>query len=217
MRGRGRARRVILPAVPVETTPASLPGPSVWPSTPEPPAAGRVQRRLERIGIGLLTLIGVLGFAVFPTYPNYDSIYALLWGREVTQLHTPSFTAYLAPTEHPLAVALGAVLSLLGHVGDRVWIAFCIASMVLLLIGLYQLGRDLFTPIVGLFAALLLASRLDFAFLAALGYTDTAFLAFVVWAAVFEVRKPKRGTLPLVLQVEVVTSVPLGVMFELSR
>src|ERR1700712_1208112 len=154
MRGRGRARRVILPAVLEETTPASLSGPSVWPSAPLPTVVGPVQRRLERIGVGLLTLIGVLGFAVFPTYPNYDSIYALLWGREVLHLHTPSFTAYLAPTEHPLAVALGAVLSILGHVGDRVWIAICIASMVMLLIGVYKLGRDLFTPIVGLFAAL---------------------------------------------------------------
>lgn len=141
----------------------------------------------------------MLGFILFPTYPNYDSIYSMLWGREILDLQTPTFEAFRAPTEHPLSNIVGGVLSLLGTFGDRVWIALCIASMVVLLVGLYRLGRDLFTPIVGALAALLLASRLDFAFLAARGYTDTAFLAFVVWAAVLEVQRPRRGLAPLVL------------------
>ena len=55
--------------------------------------------------------------------PNYDSYYSLLWGREVLHGHLPSFEAYRAPTEHPLAVAFGAVLSLLGDDADRVMVA----------------------------------------------------------------------------------------------
>ncbi|MDQ8043850.1 MAG: glycosyltransferase family 39 protein [Solirubrobacteraceae bacterium] len=182
-----------------ETTPRSPRVPFVWP-TPlvRRPASPRLAL-LERAGAGLLTLVGVLGFFLFPTYPNYDSIYAMLWGREIVHLQTPTFDAYLAPTEHPLANIVGGLLSLLGQVGDRVWIALCIASMVLLLVGLYRLGRDLFSPVIGFLAALLLASRLDFAFLAARGYIDTTFLAFVVWAAVLEVQKPRRGFAPLVL------------------
>jgi hypothetical protein len=171
----------------------------VWPTTLVRQPTSPRQQLLERAGIALLVVIGVLGFFLFPTYPNYDSIYALLWGREITDLATPTFDAFRAPTEHPLANIVGAGLSLLGDVGDRVWIALCIASMVLLLIGLYRLGRDLFSPVIGFLAALLLASRLDFAFLAARGYIDTAFLAFVVWAAVLEVAKPRRGFAPLIL------------------
>ncbi len=150
-------------------------------------------------GVGCPDPPALLGFFLFPTYPNYDSIYSLLWGREIFELSTPTFDAFRAPTQHPLSNLVGGVLSLFGTVGDRLWIFLCIASMVWLLVGLYRLGRDLFTPVVGAFAALLLASRLDFAFLAARGYIDTAFLAFVVWAAVLEVQRPRRGLAPLLL------------------
>jgi hypothetical protein len=171
----------------------------VWPSPLAARPVSPRQRLLERIGLATITLAGVLGFLLFPTYPNYDSIYSMLWGREVLDLHMPTFEAFRAPTEHPLANIVGGLLSLLGNIGDRVWIALCIASLIVLLWGLYRLGRDLFSPVVGLLAALLLASRLDFAFLAARGYTDTAFLAFVVWAAVYEVARPRRGLAPLIL------------------
>ncbi len=71
--------------------------------------------------------------------------------------------------------------------------------MVWLLVGLLPAGTRSLQPVVGAFAALLLASRLDFAFLAARGYIDTAFLAFVIWAAVLEVQRPRRGLAPLIL------------------
>ncbi len=171
----------------------------MWPSPLRPTPVSPRQRLLERIALGVLIIAGILGFVLFPTYPNYDSIYSLLWGREIVDLATPTFDAYRAPTQHPLSNLVGAVLSLFGTPGDRIWIALCIASMVALLAGLYRLGRDLFTPVVGALAALLLASRLDFAFLAARGYIDTAFLAFVIWAAVLEVQRPRRGLAPLVL------------------
>ncbi|MDO9357027.1 MAG: glycosyltransferase family 39 protein [Solirubrobacteraceae bacterium] len=182
-----------------ETTPRSKRGPSVWPSPLVSAPISPRQRALERAGLASLVVVGVLGFVLFPTYPNYDSIYSLLWGREIVDLATPTFDAFRAPTQHPLSNLIGAVLSLLGTHGDRVWIALCIASLIVLLAGLYRLGRDLFHPVVGLLAAVLLASRLDFAFLAARGYIDTGFLAFVIWAAVLEVQKPRRGLAPLIL------------------
>ncbi|MBJ7470211.1 MAG: glycosyltransferase family 39 protein [Solirubrobacteraceae bacterium] len=174
-------------------------GPSVWPSPLERPPSSPRLKLAERLGFAVLIVAGVLGFVLFPTYPNYDSIYSLLWGREILDLATPTFDAFRAPTQHPLSNLVGAVLSLFGTVGDRMWIALCIASLIALLAGLYRLGRDLFSPVVGGLAALLLASRLDFAFLAARGYIDTAFLAFVIWAAVLEVQKPRRGLAPLIL------------------
>src|SRR3712207_1937057 len=66
-----------------------------------------------------LALAAAVGFFAYPTYPNYDSYYSLLWGREVLAGELPSFDAYRAPTQHPLAVAFGAVLSLVGDVADR--------------------------------------------------------------------------------------------------
>src|SRR5688572_24769887 len=61
-----------------------------------------------------LAVVAVVGFFVRVTYPNYDSYYALLWGRELLDFQLPSFEAYRAPTEHPLAIFFGALLSLLG-------------------------------------------------------------------------------------------------------
>ena len=53
-------------------------------------------------------LLGALVWALTRTYPNYDSYYHLVWGRELLDGLAPSFEAYAAPTQHPLYVALGA-------------------------------------------------------------------------------------------------------------
>ncbi|MFP5363899.1 MAG: hypothetical protein ACLGI5_14340 [Thermoleophilia bacterium] len=168
------------------------------PSTPESPS-GRRRRVptvrvavLERAGIGLLALAALVGFLVYPTYPNYDSLYSLLWGRELLSLEPLSFEAYRAPTEHPLAIAFGALLSLLGDGADRVMVACTVLSFLALVAAIYALGKTAFTPLVGAVAAVLLVTRFDFPFLAARGYIDIPYLAVVLWAAVIELRAPRR-------------------------
>src|SRR5688500_317466 len=56
---------------------------------------------LARGVFALLCLGFAVGFLVFPTYPNYDSYYSLLWGREVLDLRAPTFEGFRIPTEHP--------------------------------------------------------------------------------------------------------------------
>jgi hypothetical protein len=147
---------------------------------------------LERAGLAALMLVSLIGYVAYPTYPNYDSYYSLLWGRELLGLHPLSFEAYRAPTEHPLAIAFGALLALLGDVADRVMIGFAMLSFVVLVAGIYVLAKHAFTPLVGFAAAFLLATRFDFPFLAVRGYIDIPYLAVVVWAAVVEARAPRR-------------------------
>ncbi|MBA3746065.1 MAG: glycosyltransferase family 39 protein [Solirubrobacterales bacterium] len=147
---------------------------------------------LERVGLGVLVLVSLVGFLAYPTYPNYDSYYSLLWGRELLDFQQLSFEAYRAPTEHPLAIAFGALLVGLGDVADRVMVFFTVVSFVALVAGVYMLAKTAFTPLVGLAAALLLATRFDFPFLAARGYIDIPYLAVVIWAAVIEARAPRR-------------------------
>jgi hypothetical protein len=154
--------------------------------------------QLARLVFGIVCLGFAIGFFVFPTYPNYDSYYSLLWGREVIHLQTPVFEGFRIPTEHPLAIAVGAVLALFGEVGDRMFVALIFASFLWLLWGVHRLGRVAFTPLVGGLAALLLLTRFDFAFLAARGYIDIPYMALVVWAAVLEAERPRRGTAVLV-------------------
>jgi len=171
-------------------------GPESTPAGPTPQHEGS---RLPAAAFVLLALLAVAGFVVYPTFPNYDSYYSLLWGRELLEGQKPSFDAYRAPTQHPLAVFFGAGLSLLGDVADRLMVGAALASFVVLAAGLYRLARVAFTPAVGLVAAALLCTRFDFPFLAARGYIDVAYLAAVVWAAALEAKRPRRGVPVFVL------------------
>jgi hypothetical protein len=155
--------------------------------------------RPEALALALLAVASLVGFFAFPTYPNYDSLYSLLWGREILDGVLLSFDAYRAPTQHPLWVALCVPLAALGESGDRVLLAICVLSFVGLVAGMYALGKQVFGTIVGVVAALLLASRLDFPFLAARGYIDVPYMALVVWAAALEVARPRRGAAVWVL------------------
>src|SRR5688572_3824173 len=167
------------------------------------PAFARVRsldaEAIARVAFGLLCVAFAVGFFVYPTYPNYDSYYSLLWGREILDFTTPGFEGFRVPTEHPLAIAAGAVLSLFGEVGDRLWIALIFASFLWLVWGVYRLGQIAFTPLVGGIAAVLVLTRFDFGFLAARGYIDIPYMALVVWAAVLEARSPRRGVAVLLL------------------
>jgi hypothetical protein len=149
--------------------------------------------RWEALALALLTAAAFAGFFLYPTYSNYDSLYSLLWGRELLHGSLPSFDAYRAPTQHPLWVAICIPLALLGTAGDRILLALCVLSFVALVAGVYRLGKVTFGWIVGLVAALLLLSRLDFPFLAARGYIDIPYLALILWAAALEAQRPKRG------------------------
>lgn len=146
-----------------------------------------------RVLLALLALVTLVGFFVYPTYPNYDSLYSLIWGKEALHGELPSFVVYRAPTEHPLALVFGGLLSLLGTGADRLMVGATLASFVALVAGLYRLGAATFTPLVGVIAAALLCTRFDFAFLAARGYIDIPYLACVVWAAALEAGQRRRG------------------------
>jgi hypothetical protein len=140
-----------------------------------------------------LAVIAVVGSFVWVTYPNYDSYYALVWGREALHGHLPSFEAYRAPTEHPLAVVFGAALSVLGTGADRLLVIITILAFVALAAGTYRLGRLCFTPFVGALAAFLVLTRFDFPSLAVRAYVDIPFMATIVWAGALEVARPRRG------------------------
>jgi hypothetical protein len=161
------------------------------------PARARVSQldadAVARVVFALLCVAFAIGFFVYPTYPNYDSYYSLLWGRELLDLQLPTFETFRAPTEHPLAIAAGAVLALFGESGDRLWVAVTFATYLWLVWGVYKLGRVTFTPLVGAVAAALLLTRFDYGFLAARGYIDIPYMALVVWAAVLEAQRPRRG------------------------
>lgn len=164
-----------------------------WGSTGSTDAGGYHAHRLELAALAALTTAAFVGFLAYPTYPNYDSLYSLLWAKELLDGSLPSFDAYRAPTQHPLWVAVCLPIAALGVVGDRVLLAVCVLSFVALVAGMYRLGALAFGRAVGAVAALLVLSRLDLPFFAARGYIDVPYLALLVWAAALELRRPRRG------------------------
>jgi hypothetical protein len=169
------------------------------PGQPEAPARRRRSVPWPALALAGLIIGTTVGFFVRPTFPNYDSYYSLLWGREVLHGTLPSFDAYRAPTEHPLAIAFGALLALVGDDADRIMVGATFASFVVLAAGMYRLAAASFTTVVGLVAAALLCTRFDFPFLAARAYIDIPYLALIVWAVALEASHRRRGTLVFVV------------------
>jgi hypothetical protein len=156
-------------------------------------------RKLEFAGLAALVVVTIVGFALWPSYPNYDSVYSLVWGSELLGGSEPSFEAFRAPTQHPLAIAVAIVLYPLGGAADHALVLLTLLSFVAVVAAVYRLGRDAFAPLVGLAAALVMLSRFDFPYLAVRAYIDIPFMAFVLWAAVLEYRRPRRGGVVWVL------------------
>jgi hypothetical protein len=150
-------------------------------------------RNAERAAIAALAAAGVVGWLVFPVLPTYDSLSSLVWGRDILAGRLPRFDGFGAPTEHPLWVAVGTVLALLGDAAARAMTLLTVASLVALVAATYRVGRTAFGPLAGALAATLLLTRLDFGFYAAFAFLDVTFAALIVSAAAFEAERPQRG------------------------
>lgn len=150
--------------------------------------------RLPRLALAAFALALLGGWLAFPTYPNYDSTYALLWAGELLDGRAPSFDGYRTPTQHPLLLPVGVVLAPLGaEAGARVFVGLCFASLVALVAAVYRLGRVAGGVACGLLAAALIASRLNLSLLASIGFLDIPYCALVAWAAALEAERPRRG------------------------
>jgi hypothetical protein len=147
----------------------------------------------ERLAVGALGAAAVGLWAAAPTYPNYDAYYDLVWGRQLLHGHAPSFEAYQAPTQHPLYVALGALLSAVfgGH-ADRALVLVAALAHVALTWAVYRVGRACFGTAAGVLAALFVVSSFALLLYAARAYVDLPFLAVVLWAAAIEAQAPGR-------------------------
>lgn len=152
-----------------------------------------LRRRLPTLLLAALTLGALYAFLRYPTYPNYDSLTALLWARDLLDGHAPAFDDYRAPTQHPLLLPVGLLLAPLGDLGARLFVALTIGGLLALVAAVHRLGLAAAGPLCGLLAAAIIASRLNLALLASIGFLDLPYCALVAWAAVLETRTPRRG------------------------
>jgi hypothetical protein len=145
-------------------------------------------------------VIGALVFAWFGhAFLNYDTFYALVWGSDLAHGRTPDYSVPVAPTPHPLAELVGILLTPFGSGAEDLMLAIGLLALGMLTVGLFRLGQELFGLLAGLLAAAIIITRVPILSFGIRGYVDLPTVAFVVWAAVLEVRRPYRGAPVLIL------------------
>lgn len=131
---------------------------------------------------------------VFPVgFPNYDTIYALLWGRELAHGMSPDVGSALPPTPHPLTELLGLVTTPLGD--GAITVTMVIAYAVLGLIGffVYRLGAIWFDRWIGAAAAAIVLTRAPFLSNGLRAYIDLPYIALCLAALLVEAKRPRAG------------------------
>lgn len=147
----------------------------------------------------ILAVTAVL-LSCFPRgFPNYDTIYYLLWGREIFDGMSPDYGAPLAPTPHPLYDLLGAVVAPLGDGAISVAIVIAYISLGLLAWLVYKLGSAWFNRAIGGVAAFLVMTSAPVLSNGLRAYIDIPYLVLCLAALLIETRKPKAGWPVLVL------------------
>jgi hypothetical protein len=131
---------------------------------------------------------------------NYDTLYALVWGRDLTRGTLPDYDIPLAPTPHPLATLAGAILAPLGANGA------IDATIVLAFVWLgalawitYRLGEAWINPAAGALAAAIVLTRRPVLDFGARAYVDLPYLVLVLGALLVETRRRRDGAPVLAL------------------
>jgi hypothetical protein len=126
-------------------------------------------------------------------FPNYDTIYALVWGRELAHLESPDYGAALPPTPHPLTDLIGLVSTPLGE--GAITVTMIVAYLSLALIGyfVYRLGAIWFDRWIGAVAAAIVLTRAPFLSNGLRAYIDLPYIALCLGALLLEAKKPRSG------------------------
>jgi len=136
---------------------------------------------------GVLLLLFPVGF------PNYDTIYALVWGRELAHLESPDMGAALPPTPHPLTELWGLVTTPLGDGMITLTMIGAYAALGLIGYFVYRLGEIWFDRWIGAAAAAIVLTRAPFLSNGLRAYIDLPYIALCLAALLVETKKPRAG------------------------
>ncbi len=157
--------------------------------------------RARLIG-GLCALAALLWLIVGHGLVNYDTLYALVWGRDLGHGALPDYDVLLAPTPHPLQTVVAAGLTPLTsatsagvHGSAATFVVVVGAFLSLAVLGwlVHRLGTEWFHPAVGVVAAVLLLTRQPVLDFGARAYVDMPYLCLVLGALLVETRRPRCG------------------------
>lgn len=165
-------------------------------------------RRRAGVAAGVCALAVALWLLVGRSLVNYDTLYTLVWGRDIAHGHVPNVELTLAPTPHPLAMFVAVLLSPLsslrlvsihGELGAAAAGAIVLLSLAALGVVVFRLGSAWFNPAAGLLAAVVVLTRQPVLDFGARAYVDIPYLALVLGAALAETRRRHAGAPVLVL------------------
>jgi hypothetical protein len=167
------------------------------PTTPSRGARPALLAALPGLGI-VVGVAAAMRLLFSPWYGNYDVRYALLWARDLWHGYTPEYNADFAPTPHPLSIAWSSIGLPFGDHADSVMVLLVLLGFGALVWLTYRLGGELFSPWVGVVAAVVVLTRPAIQRDALLGYQDIPFAALIIGAVLLEARRPRRGAQVLV-------------------
>jgi hypothetical protein len=154
---------------------------------------------------------------VFPAgFPNYDTIYALVWGRELAHGVSPDYGSALPPTPHPLTDLIGLVAAPLGDGAITLTMAIAYASLGLIGYFVYRLGSLWFDRWIGAAAAAIVLTRAPYLSNGLRAYIDLPYIAFCLAALTIEAKRPRAGWPVLALLVPAGLLRPEAWLFSLS-
>ncbi len=155
-----------------------------------------------RFVAGVLVGAAALRLLTGPGLVNYDTLYTLVWGRQLGHGALPELEVAIAPTPHPLA-NLGATLlsplssletgGLHGELAAAAVVALAYVSLALLGWVVFALGREWFNTAAGVLAAVIVLTRVPVLDFGARAYVDIPFLVLVLSALLLETRAPRSG------------------------
>jgi hypothetical protein len=161
--------------------------------------------------------VAALLLLLFPVgFPNYDTIYSLVWGRELAEGLSPDRGAALPPTPHPLSELFGLVTSPLGDGAVDLTMVVAYASLGLIGYLVYRLGSLWFDRPIGAVAALIVLTRAPFLSNGLRAYVDLPYIALCLGALLVETRRPRAGWPVLALLVPAGLLRPEAWLFSLA-
>ncbi len=160
-------------------------------------ASARVRIWIERLQVPAAIAVGAVALRVIAGvgFVNYDTLYALAWGGQLSRGSTPAYGVPIAPTPHPLIELLGLVLAPLGpHAVENVTVALAFIALSACGWVIYRLGALWFGWAAGALAALIFLTRNPVLSYGVRAYVDLPYVLIVLSALLVESRAHrKRG------------------------
>lgn len=134
---------------------------------------------------------------------NYDTLYGLLWGKELLHGDLPDMTVPGAPTPHPLLTLAGLLLApILGSASPAAlsllaYLGYVATASCVVLLGL--VARRSVGLATGIVAGIFLVTREPVLSYGLRVYIDLPYLALLLGALTIELSRPRAGTPVLVL------------------